>query len=46
MKKQSASILNSLKRFNSDRKIAGKHPLRQLIPERPGGWKNSAIEIF
>ena len=35
MKKQSASILNSLKRFNSDRKIAGKHPLRQLIPERP-----------
>ena len=35
MKTQSASILNSLKRFNSDRKIAGKHPLRQLIPERP-----------
>lgn len=35
MKKQSDSILNSLKRFNSDRKIAGKHPLRQLIPERP-----------
>lgn len=35
MKTQSASILNSLKRFNSDRKIAGKHPLRQLIPGRP-----------
>ena len=35
MKKQSSSFLRTLKRRNSDRKIAGKHPLLQLIPEMP-----------
>lgn len=35
MKTQSASILSSLKRLKLDRKIAGKHPLLQMIPEMP-----------
>jgi len=35
MKTQSASILSSLKRLKLDRKIAGKHPLMQMIPEMP-----------
>jgi|GEM_PF-4029029 len=33
--KRSTSALESLRRLNSDRKIAGKHPLLQLIPEMP-----------
>lgn len=32
---RSTSWLDTMKRLNSDRKIAGKHPLLQLIPEMP-----------
>ena len=34
-KEKSTSVLDTLKRLNSDRKIAGKHPLLQMIPEMP-----------
>lgn len=32
---RSTSWLDTMKRLNSDRKIAGKHPLLRLIPEMP-----------